>query len=366
MRMSQKASSYELVRGDVTETKRLYDLLSTRIKEIDLSADLLSNNLRILDAAPVPTLPVKPRKVLNLAVGVLLGLMLGVGTVFFLDYFDNTIRTSEDVEQFLRLSLLAVIPRETQETGHAVREAYQTLRTSLLFSRKARGSNVVLITSAGPQEGKSCTTVNIARVLAQSGEKVVVLDCDLRRPTVHQRLNIEREPGITNYILSSAGDDWRVYAKPTEFPNLYALTSGPIPPNPADIFGHERFTTLLKELRERFDWVFIDSPPAVSLADATILASMADMVAFVIKHNENDRDLIRKCVANLKKVTPHVIGAVLNNVDLARSDYRDYYYVSYYYGDPDQKQGRKRRSSPATVGTLLDDDVGDRISRSAG
>jgi polysaccharide biosynthesis transport protein len=366
LRTNQKASSYDMIRGEATETKRIYDLISARIKEIGLSSSLLSNNLRILDRAQVPGAPVRPNVILNLAAGILLGLILGIGTVFFLDYMDNTIRTSEDVERFLKLNLLAVVPKEAEGTGSAVKEAYQTLRTSLLFSRKSRAANAILVTSAGPMEGKSCTTVNIARTLAAGGEKVIVLDCDLRRPTIHQRLQVDRDRGITNYILASEGEDWRGYVKPTDLANLYAITCGPIPPNPADVFGHERFRRLLKELREQFDWVFIDSPPVVSLADATILASLSDMVAFVVKHNENDKELIRRCVNNIRKVNPSVIGAVLNFVDLDRAHYKDYYYVGYYYyGESGSKPGGPRKGA-STLARVRDSEIDDTPTRSVG
>ncbi len=366
LRVNRKASTYDLVRGEATETKRIYDLISARVKEIDLSASLLNNNLRVLDKAPVSRVPVKPRTALNLAIGVLLGLLLGVGAVFFLDYMDNTIRTSEDVEQFLRMNLLAIVPKQSDASESAVREAYQTLRTSLLFSRKNRAANALLITSAGPQEGKSCTTENVARTLATAGERIVILDCDLRRPAIHQRLNLDRDRGLTNYILSSDGDDWRNYVKATDQPNLYAITCGPIPPNPADVFGHERFHTLLRELRQQFDWVFIDSPPVVSLADTTILASLSDLVAFVIKHNENDKDLIRRCVQNIRKINPNVVGAVLNNVDLGRSHYKDYYYVGYYYyGDASSRKGR-RSKAPASITAIAGTEEEEKTRRSVG
>ncbi|MFQ5877217.1 MAG: GumC family protein [Acidobacteriota bacterium] len=366
LQANRKASGYELVRGEATETKRIYDLISTRVKEIGLSASLLNNNLRILDVAPVPTVPVKPRVVLNLAVGVLLGLLLGVGMVFFLDYLDNTIRTSEDIEHFLKLNLLAVIPKQTEATGRAVREAYQTLRTSLLFSRKNREANAVLVTSAGPREGKSCTVANVARTFAQSGDRVVVLDCDLRRPTIHQHLHTGRDRGITNYILSSDGDDWQHYLKPTDQPNLFAITCGPIPPNPPDVFANDRFQALLTKLRPEFDWVFIDSPPVVSLADSMILASVSDHIVFVIKHNENDKGLIQRCVSNVRKVNPNVVGAVLNNVDLDRSHYKDYYYVGYYYyGESSPKKGRRSGKADG-LASVADSAPGDRIGRSVG
>jgi capsular exopolysaccharide synthesis family protein len=364
--VNRKASSYDLVRGEATETKRIYDLISTRVKEIDLSSSFLSNNLRILDKAPVPKVPVRPRTVLNLAIGLLLGLLLGTGMVFFLDYMDNTVRSTEDVEQFLKLNLLAIVPKQVEGTESASREAYQTLRTSLLFSRKNRSANAVLITSAGPQEGKSITTVNVARTLANAGEKVIIVDCDLRRPAIHQRLNLGRDQGLTNYILSSDGDHWRNYVKPTDQPNLKVMTCGPIPPNPADVFGQERFLALLKELRTNFDWVFIDSPPVISLADSMILASVSDMVAFVVRHNVNDKEMIRRCVSSVRKINPNVIGAVLNNVDLDRSHYKDYYYVGYYYyGDSASRKGRKRRGS-ASIASLSAPDVEEKSRRSVG
>jgi capsular exopolysaccharide synthesis family protein len=365
--LNRRASSYELARGEAEETKRIYDLISARVKEIDLSQSLLSNNLRILDLAPTPNSPIKPRTMLNMTIGIMLGLLLGFGVVFFLDYLDNTIRSAEDVEHFLRLNLLAIIPKEHPGTEKAVKEAYQSLRTNLLFSRRSKTANALLVTSAGPQEGKSRTIANLARTFANAGERVVLLDCDLRRPTLHNILGLDRDRGITNYILSSDGEDWRLYAKKTEIPNLHVVTCGPIPPNPPDIFGHERFQTLLGELRKNFDWVFIDSPPVISLTDSMILSTKADMIAFVIKHNENDKDLIRRCVGELRKVNQYVVGAVLNHVDLDRSHYKDYYYMGYYYyGESADKKTKKRRSAAARK-SLLDSDLPDKVgSRSLG
>ena len=353
LRMNRKASSFALVQGEATEAKRIYDMINTRVKEIELSASLLNNNLRSLDLAFVPKVPVKPRVLLNLVVGAMLGLLLGVGSVFFLDYIDNTIRSSEDVEQFLKLSLLAIVPKDSEATANAVREAYQTLRTSLLFSRKKRTGNILLLTSTGPQEGKSCTTVNLAKTLAAAGERCIILDCDLRRPTIHQRLNVDRDGGVTNYIIATEDGIWRKFVKGTSQANLSVMTCGPIPPNPPEVFGQERFHALLGALREEFDWILIDSPPVVSLSDASILASVSDMVMFVIKHNASDKDLIRRCLANIRKVNPNIIGAVLNNVDLGRSHYKDYYYVGYYYYGESESKKKKKRKETGKVTTLL-------------
>jgi succinoglycan biosynthesis transport protein ExoP len=349
LNLTQRASGYELLRGDAAETRKIYDLISSRIQEIEISSQLLNNNIRILDKAEVPLAPVRPRKGLNLLIGALSALLLGVGLAFFLEYVDYTVKTTEDVEHFLKLHLLSIIPKVSDESSYAVRESLQTLRTSLLFSRKNRTKNLVLFTSAGPQEGKSTTLVSLAKTMAASGERVAVLDCDLRRPTMHVHLELDKRHGMTNYILAPETEGWQDYLKNSKIPNLYAMTSGPLPPNPPDIFGSDRFTQLLEDLKANFDWVFIDSPPVASLTDSVLLASMVDMVAIVIRHNQTDKELVRRCIATVRNVNPNIIGAVLNHVDLERSSYRDYYYVGYYYygeGRSSRERGKRGAAGP--------------------
>ncbi len=364
LNLTQRASGYELLRGDAAETRKIYDLINSRIKEIELSSQLLNNNIRILDKAEVPLGPVRPRKGLNLLIGVMCGLLLGVGLAFFLEYVDYTVKTTEDVEQYLKLHILSIIPKVNDESSYAVREALQTLRTSLLFSRKNRSKNLVLFTSAGPQEGKSTTLVNLAKTMAASGERVVVLDCDLRRPTVHVHLDLDKRQGMTNYILAPEDEGWQDYVKNSKIPNLYAMTSGPLPPNPPDIFGSDRFTQLLNDLKAHFDWVFIDSPPVASLTDSILLASMVDMVALVIRHNEADKEMVRRAIANVRNVNPNIIGAILNNVDLERSSYRDYYYVGYYYYG-EGKGSKERGKAPSAAGEKArsEPSVGEKVAR---
>jgi polysaccharide biosynthesis transport protein len=364
LNLTQRASGYELLRGDAAETKKIYDLISSRIKEIEISSQLLNNNIRVLDKAEVPLAPVRPNKGLNLLVGLLSGLILGVGLAFFLEYVDYTVKTTEDVEQYLKLHILSIIPKVKDESSYAVRESLQTLRTSLLFSRKNRSKNLVLFTSAGPQEGKSTTLISLARTMAASGERVAVLDCDLRRPTVHVHLELDKRHGMTNYILAPENEGWRDYMKNSKVPNLYAITSGPLPPNPPDIFGSDRFTQLLEDLKVNFDWVFIDSPPVASLTDSVLLASMVDMVAIVIRHNQTDKELVRRCIATVRNVNPNIIGAVLNHVDLERSSYRDYYYVGYYYyGEGRGTKEREKRSSASKETLAAKRSVEEKVAR---
>ena len=268
-----------------------------------------------------------------------------------LDHLDNTVKSAEDVEQILKLPILSIIPKYRETTGHAVKEAFQVLKTNVLFSSEARKRNVLVLTSAGPREGKSSTLINLARTIASAGERVVVMDCDLRRPTVHVHLEVERDHGLTNYLTGDEGDDIAPFVKNTKLPNLYVVTCGPIPPNPPELFSSDRFRDLIRKLKESFDWVLIDSPPVISLTDSVILASLADMIVFVVKHNETEREMIRRCLQNIRNVNPHVIGAVLNNVDIERSYSKDYYYTGYYYyqSDGDRKKRKKRRSGESST-----------------
>jgi capsular exopolysaccharide synthesis family protein len=341
--LSEIVGEIAILDADIKEDRRIYELITSRIREIGLNQETLINNVRLMQDATVPHSPVRPRKALNLAAGLLVGLFLGVGTVFFIDYLDNTIKSSEDVERFLNLPLLAMVPRFRNEITSSVKEAFQTLRTSILFASKGRTLKTVLVTSAGPGEGKSGTAVHLAKTLAAAGDRVILIDCDLRRPTVHARLGLQREGGLTNYLVNAEGSDsWSQYVKAApDAENLSVLTCGPLPPNPIELFGGERFLDLLKQLREDFSWVLIDSPPLASLSDSVVLASMIEMTVLVIKHNENDRDLIRSTTQQLRKVDANVVGAVLNAVDLKRVGYHDYHYAGYEYHGEESSERRK-------------------------
>lgn len=297
LQVSRATSRYEAVDTNAESKKTVVDLINKAMNEVTLGAQLMSNNVSLLDAATPPRFAMKPRKKLNVMMGAFFGLFLGVAVVFFMDYLDNTFRTPEDLEKYLGLAVLGVIPRLNEEgmANRGVKEAYQSLRTSIIFSSKNRKRKVILITSTGPQEGKSSTVANLGRTLAQTGERVIVIDCDLRRPTQHAQMEAEREHGLTNYLSAPADStDWRIYTKTAGPSNLHVLTCGPIPPSPPELLGSERFAELLTTLRENYDWILLDSPPASSLADAPLLAQLADMVVLVVQHNRTDRDLTAK------------------------------------------------------------------------
>jgi len=332
-RLEQVASEYELSRTDVESKRRVYDVVAETTEQLSVGAKLIlmNNNVATLDRAIVPSVPVKPRKALIIGFGVITGFLLGVVGVLFLDYLDNTIRTPEDIEQSLGVNVLAIIPKFRGASANAIREAYQSLRTSILFSSRDLERRVLLLTSAGPQEGKSSTVKHLAQTLALSGEKVLVLDCDLRRPTAHKHMNVPREPGLTNFLLAGPDASYRTFVRSTTTANLDVLTCGPVPPNPTDLVGSARFRSLVDTARQDYDWVLVDSPPIASIADTLVLASIVDFLVLVIKHNENDRDLIRRCLKRLRETDVRVAGAILNSMDM-QGGY-SYYYTAYDYGD---------------------------------
>ena len=300
--------------------------------------------------------PIKPRRRVNLAIGAVLGAFLGIAAAFFLDYLDNTFRTPEDIEQYLNVAVLGVIPKIQPDEGledRGVKEAYQSLRTSVIFSSKNRQRKVILVTSTGPQEGKSATVANLGRMLAAGGDRVVILDCDLRRPTQHLIHGVDRDHGVTNYLSAPLDrTDWTGYAKTVGPTNLHVVTCGPIPPSPPELLGSDRFEQLLGALRTHYDWVVMDSPPAASLADATLLSALADMMVLVVQFNRADRDVVFKTMQRLRSVNDNIAGAVLNNVDLDRAYHKDYYYAGYYYygDDGERKESKRLEQRTAKVG----------------
>jgi capsular exopolysaccharide synthesis family protein len=279
-------------------------------------------------------------------IGAVLGLFLGIAVSFFLDYLDNTFRTPEDIEKYLGLAVLGVIPKLDDREGlenRTYREAFQSLRTSVIFSSKNRQRKVILITSTGPQEGKSSTAANLGRILAAAGDRVAIVDCDLRRPIQHVMHEVDRDVGLTTYLSEPVDrTDWSGYVKAAAPAPMEVVTCGPIPPSPPELLGSERFAEMLAGMREKYDWIILDSPPAASLADASILAAVSDMVILVVQHNKTDRDVVLKTLQKLHAVNPAVVGSVLNNVDMERAYGKDYYYAGYYYEDGD-KRGKRRK-----------------------
>ena len=321
---SRKVTELDVLKKEADSAKSLYEVLLQKIKETDIAASIRSNNVTIVDRAVPPTSPVRPEKRRIALLGLALGLLLGLGTVLARDYFANTIRDHDEIERYLHLDLLAAVPRYEQEGDSLATEAYQNLRTALIFARRDDGGQVVLVTGTAPQEGKTTTIVNLARLLAGSGERTVVVDCDLRRAQLHQRLGVTREPGFTDVFVKK--EPLASVVRGTSVPNLSIITAGPLPPNPPALLARRDMPAMLQSLRERFEWVLIDSPPLASVTDALLLARHSDQTVLVIQHAKVDKKLVKRSVVALRKATPYLLGAVLNVIDVRSRSYQYYYY----------------------------------------
>jgi capsular exopolysaccharide synthesis family protein len=326
---SRKAVQLDMLQGEAVSNKNLYEAILQKIKETDVASSLWNNNVSIVERALVPAAPFRPEPTRNLALAFVGGFAFGCGLVFLRSYLDNTIREQEEIESYLHTDCLAIIPKHGEVSDGAVTESYRSLRTSLLFSREREKGNVVLITSAIPQEGKSTTALNVAKALAGSGESTLLIDFDLRRGNLHKRLKINPRPGLADYTVRDLPLLQSIVQK-SRLSNLFAIAPGRLPTNPPAFIGSPAVKRLLEEARARYTWVLLDAPPLVGVTDPLLLAKLVDMVLMVVRYNVVDRKLARRCVNLLRKSNTRLIGAVLNAVDSRNSSYYGYYY-NYYH-----------------------------------
>jgi succinoglycan biosynthesis transport protein ExoP len=346
---SQKLTEIEALKKKADSAAGLYAVLLQKLNETNIAASLQNNNIRLLDRAVVPTSPVWPRKRQIALAALLGGLLLGGGFVLLRDALDNTLKDAEDIERHLHLELLAAIPRYSKDDATLATEAYQNLRTALLFSRRGDAGQVVLVTSTAPGEGKTTTLLNVAKLLAVSGETAVVVDCDLRRANLHQRLSVPREPGFTDFFVRRT--DLPALARTTRVPNLSVIPTGSLPPNPPALLGRADLGDALGQLKGCYRWVLVDSPPVAAVTDALLLAQNADSILLVVQQNKVDRTAVKRALGALRKVTPNVIGAVLNAVDVKAKGYYGYEYYGAGKRRPGKAGGRGAsgsRSRPET------------------
>jgi capsular exopolysaccharide synthesis family protein len=347
--------------------------LTQKLEEIKIQEAGQSKNVRIIDDAIEPLFPVKPKKKLNLMLGVLIGLGLGVGLAFLKEYFDNTIKSHEEIER-MGFNILASIPqiqmdkyekkleRKLEKVGSIegrkiesrlithldpkspVSEAYRTLRTNLQFSKVDRKLKSFLITSSGPKEGKSTTAANLAIALAQVGQKVVLVDADLRRPVVHSIFGMKKDEGVTNYLMDTIKYDQIL--KPTFNENLVVICSGVLPPNPSELLASKSMESLMERLTKDFDVVIFDSPPVIAVTDAAIMSTKVDGTILVVNSGQTNRDALTRCTTLLESVGTRPLGILLNGVNV-EGMYGSYYY--YYYHHYYSKPGRKKKKNMSKI-----------------
>lgn len=361
MALNQKAVEYTILKRDAERTKEMYDLLVKRFKETTVTEDIRTGNIRVVDAAEVPRFPVKPKKTQNILLAVVVGLALGVGLAFFLEYLDNTIKIPDEIRDVLKIPYLGPVPamaasgkgnpgpegqRDEDLVTHltpksTASEAYRGIRTGILFSSADEPPQVVLVASSGPREGKTITSANIAIAMAQAGGRVLLMDCDLRRPKLHRLFSLERDRGMANLLVGRAGLDDVVI--PSAVPNVDLIPSGPIPPNPSELLSSHHMKSLLDEARSRYERIIIDSPPITAVTDAVILSQMVDGVVLVVRAGETHREVIKNGIGQLRAVNARILGAILNGVDMGRDSYYYYQYYYYYYGEDGERRKKIRR-----------------------
>ncbi|MFA6345963.1 MAG: polysaccharide biosynthesis tyrosine autokinase [Syntrophales bacterium] len=358
--MNVKAIDYNVLKRQAESSREMYDILVKRFKETSITEDIKTGNIRIVDLAEIPKSPVKPKKAQNLLLGLIVGLALGVGLAFFLEYLDNTIKVPDDIKNILKLPYLGPVPAIAAAEGGAVNgernpaddlishlspkstasEAYRGIRTSILFSSAEQAPQVLIISSSGPREGKTITSANIAITMAQAGNRVVILDCDMRRPRVHKIFSLSRDRGMSNLLVGN--DELDNIVIHTDIPNLDVIPSGPIPPNPSEVLSSQRMADLIEVLRGRYDRIIIDTPPITAVTDAVILSKVVDGVVLIVRAGVAHRELVRNAVEQLRQVNAHILGAVLNGVDMGRDSYYYYQYYYYYYGEDGERKKKTR------------------------
>ena len=389
---AEKLVQYNILKREADTNKQLYDGMLQKLKEAGITAGLRSSNIRIVDPALIPGYPSRPNKTRNILMSIAVGLIGGIGLSLLREYLDNTVKTPDDVETLARLPSLAVVPALTNSSGKRrgrfskllkpsvvtskesraelishnmpqsqMSEAFRALRTSLLLSQADHPPQVILMTSALPREGKTTAAVNLAVTLAQLGDKTLLVDADLRKPGINRALSLVdgKHAGLSSYLTGVSSLDLITVPHPA-ITNLEAIPTGPIPPNPADLLSSRRLSELISELRTRYKFVVIDSPPIMAATDAVILSVLVDGVLMVVRSGETPKEAFTRTRDLLVGVKCHMLGVVLNAVDSSSPDYYySYRYYPYSYGgygrEEDTRKSRKARRAEESESQLGQD-----------
>jgi capsular exopolysaccharide synthesis family protein len=343
--LNRKGIEYGVLARDAASNRQIFESLMQRTKETGISGELRASNIRVVDAAETPRRQTSPNTLNNLFLALFGGATLAIGLAFFFEYLDNRIKSPEEVKQHLGLPFLGMVPAlfekaiENPLINNGVpsnfSESFRGVRTNLLFSSADQGSRSVVITSTGPGEGKTVVAANLAVSLAQAGQRVLLVDADMRKPRVHTVFEKPQEPGLSNVLIGKVKSSEAV--DKTTVPGLWVIPAGLNPPNPAELLGSKRFKDFLESVAQHFDWVIVDTPPVMAVTDSSVVAHLATGVLFVVGAEMTSRHAAQRALEQLGHARAKFIGTVLNRVDL---QHNPYYYSQYYrreYSDYYQK-----------------------------
>ncbi len=359
-KLNKRRVEYSMLKRAEEKEQAVHDMLLARAKEMQLVVEETRENIYLVDPAIRPIIPAKPNKTLLLIVGIVGGIIFGVGLAFLVNLLDDSIKTQDDIETYLRLDYLGHVPRVDSKISHDrslyaylqpqsdVSENFRTIRATVALADPEKEYRVVSITSAAPSEGKSFIASNYAIVNAQMGLKTLLIDCDLRRPSLRTTFEFEKEQkGLTQYI-ESGGEALEDIIHRTEIPDLDLIHSGKISKNPHELVTSDALKKLIAEVEKKYDRVVIDSPPILAVSDPLIIASLADGLLYVTKFDRSKRHLSKKCIEQLQNGGANIIGAIINEVDLRKARYsyyyNNYYYQNRYYTDYYRKHREKKAS----------------------
>lgn len=362
-----KELKYLRIQRDIKVTEEIFIMLSKKKEEARISEAMEIGNIRVIDVSISPEKPIKPRKTLNALISMILGVMLGLGLAFVIEFFDTSFKSAEDVEKNLNIAVLGSIPLiekldvsanddepdfntrliTKNDPKSPISESYRSLRTNIQFVNIDKKIETLLVTSSGPSEGKSTTIANLAITAAQQGHKTLLVDGDLRKPMIHNIFGLKRTRGITN-VLAGTMDEKDVI-QPTGIENLSVLSTGPIPPNPSELLGSKKMEDLLTRLKSDYNLILVDAPPILAVTDAAVVCPKLDGILMVVHSAKTDRDSAKRAKALLEHVGGNIIGVVLNAVSI-KGGYGNYYYYYYTYygadGTRQEKRSERKKEQP--------------------
>ena len=359
--LNEKAIEYGVLTREVETNRQLYNMILKRVKETSLTSGLKSTNIYVVDKAGVPKEPIRPRKVRNVFLGAIVGLMLGISLAFFFEYLDNKLHGPDEVKRYLGVPFLgpaSIAPKVPKgnlselivftKSRSPFAESLRTIRTNVVFSLPDEDQNAFLITSPGPLEGKTFISSNLSVSMAQMGHSVLLVDADMRRPRVHKLFGISSEPGLSNLVLGQCTLQEAV--RTTQNMPFFLMPAGKIPPNPSEILASRNMQKLLAELRNKYDYVIFDTPPVLSATDSAVLSTSLDGVILVVKAAETTRDNARGALGHLQDVQARILGVILNQVDFRKESYHYSYYNKYYNYYAEDGQKKEKQSGVKLVG----------------